>query len=69
MNDKVFVCLVCKREYKFADHHRCLDNGFEQLEYQRQSPDYAHRREYMREYQKRKRALGDTRREDQSKGA
>ena len=53
--DKTFTCLVCKREYKFDDHHRCLDNGFEQLEYKRQSPDYAHTREYMREYMRKRR--------------
>ena len=50
--EKIWTCQVCKREYKFADHHRCLDNGFEQLEYKRLSPDYAHKREYAREYMK-----------------
>ena len=55
---KIWVCQICQREYKFDDHHRCLDGGFQPAEEKQPRADYAYKREYMREYMRRKRGGG-----------
>lgn len=54
-----FQCLICKAQYEFKDHHRCLDHTFVDLTDKAKASGYRpSRREYYREYMRKHRAKG-----------
>lgn len=51
------TCLICRAEYVFEDHHRCLYyRGIDLTDREKESGYRPSRREYYREYMRKSRA-------------